>query len=122
MVPRRSPKGERKDLYRRIEKLDRELPIDDRPLLSDQLIQPLFVRRPSPLLVDVDSVSRARRLSIDAHAEPSGCPSERIQLMQEYVQKSMRTTFPRRSTASSGGELSHPVALPREWSSLSMGT
>jgi hypothetical protein len=32
------------------------------------------------------------------------------QLMQVYVQKSMRTTFPARYSASSGGELSQSVA------------
>ena len=36
--------------------------------------------------------------------------SVRSQLMQVYVQKSTRTTLPRRSAAMSGGELSHPVA------------
>src|SRR6266849_2025709 len=33
----------------------------------------------------------------------------------------MRTTFPRRSAAESGGELSHAVAPPREGISPSMG-
>src|SRR5881275_224318 len=33
----------------------------------------------------------------------------------------MSTTFPRRPAAESGGELSHPVAPPREGNSPSMG-
>src|SRR5882724_3354797 len=40
--------------------------------------------------------------------------------MQVYVQKSMRTTFPRSPGAVNGGELSHSVALPSEDSSPSM--
>src|SRR5919204_127703 len=39
--------------------------------------------------------------------------------MQEYVQKSMRTTFPRRSAAANGRELSHAVAAPSERNSSS---
>src|SRR5918998_6315162 len=34
----------------------------------------------------------------------------------------MRTTFPRRSAAVKGGELSHPVAPPREGNSPSTGS
>src|SRR5918994_3668593 len=41
--------------------------------------------------------------------------------MQVEVQKSMRTTFPRRPAAVNGCELSHSVALPREGNSPSMG-
>jgi hypothetical protein len=37
----------------------------------------------------------------------------RSQLMQVYVQKSTSTTFPRRSSAVSGGELSQPVAASK---------
>src|SRR5260221_837358 len=39
--------------------------------------------------------------------------------MQVYVQKATRTTFPRRPSAVSGGELSHPVApsQPGRWPS-----
>src|SRR6266850_1444846 len=40
--------------------------------------------------------------------------------MHVYVQKSMRTTFPRSPAAVNGGELSHSVALPSEDSSPSM--
>src|SRR5207253_5442517 len=40
--------------------------------------------------------------------------------MQVYVQKSMRTTFPRNPAAVNDGELSHSVALPSEDSSPSM--
>src|SRR6478672_13366890 len=41
--------------------------------------------------------------------------------MQVYVQKSIRTTFPRRSAVASGRELSHPVAPSSEANSPSMG-
>ena len=57
-----SAEGERKSLHARIEKLDLELSIGDGLRLSDQLIQPLFGHRAVALLVDVDAVSRARRL------------------------------------------------------------
>ena len=40
--------------------------------LSDQLVQTLFGHRAVALLVDVDAVSRARRLSIDQHAKSHG--------------------------------------------------
>src|SRR6266508_3383262 len=42
--------------------------------------------------------------------------------MQVEVQKSTRTTFPRRPATVSGGELSHPVAPPKEGSSPSTGS
>src|SRR2546422_5764034 len=41
--------------------------------------------------------------------------------MQVYVQKSMRTTFPRRPSAVNGCELSHSVAPPRDGISPSTG-
>src|SRR5882762_11140513 len=41
--------------------------------------------------------------------------------MQVYVQKSMRTTFPRSPAALNGAELSHLVARPRESNSPSLG-
>src|ERR671916_1998133 len=53
------------------------------------------------------------------HARTWG--SERSQLMQVYVQKSIRTTFPRNPAAVRGGELSHPFAPAREGNSLSTG-
>ena len=47
--------------------------------------------------------------------------SVRSQLMQVYVQKSTRTTFPWRSAIESGCELSHPVAPSNDANSPSMG-
>src|SRR5947207_9373084 len=67
-----SAEGERKRLHARIEKLDLELAIGNVPRLPDQLIQPLFSSRAVALLVNVNAVSRARRLSIDEHAESHG--------------------------------------------------
>src|SRR5258706_14026187 len=66
---RGSAERERKRLHARIEKLDLELSISNGLRLSDQLIQPLFGHRAVALLVNVNSVSSARRLSIDAHAK-----------------------------------------------------
>src|SRR6267143_2346203 len=59
--------------------------------------------------------------SLYLSAHPRTWGSERSQLMQVYVQKSTRTTFPRRSALVSGCELSHPVAPPREGNSPSTG-
>jgi hypothetical protein len=42
--------------------------------------------------------------------------SVRRQLIQEYVQKSTRTTFPRRDAGVSAGELIHSVAPDRSGS------
>jgi hypothetical protein len=49
--------------------LDLELPVSDGLGLPDQLIHPRFGYRALALVVDVDSVRDARRLSIDQHAE-----------------------------------------------------
>src|SRR5829696_3943033 len=56
-------------LHPRIEKLDLKLPINDGLGLSDQLIRPLFCNPAFALLVNIDSVSTIRRLSIDEHAK-----------------------------------------------------
>src|SRR5712675_1443653 len=64
-----SAKRERKNLHARIEKLDLELAIGDGFRLSDQLVQTLFGHRALALFVNVNSVSRAWRLSIDQHAK-----------------------------------------------------
>src|ERR1700674_5869382 len=69
---RGSTEGERKRLHARIEKLDLELAISDGPRLPDQLIQPLVAHRAAALLVNVNSMSRARRLSIEEHAKAHG--------------------------------------------------
>ncbi len=69
---RGSAERERKSLHARIEKLDLELSISDGLRLSDQLIQPLFANRAVASLVNVDSVSSARRLSIEEHAKSRG--------------------------------------------------
>src|SRR5205814_5700200 len=67
-----SAERERKSLHARIEELDLELSVGDGVRLSDQLIQPLLGNGTVALVVDVDSVSSARRLSIDEHAESNG--------------------------------------------------
>jgi hypothetical protein len=72
---RGSAERERKSLHARIEKLDLELSISDGLRLSDQLIQPLFGNRAVALGVNVNSVSSARRLSIDEHAKSHGSSS-----------------------------------------------
>ena len=74
---RESAERERKSLHARIEKLDLELSISDGLRLPDQLIQPLFGHRAVALFVDVDAVSSARRLSIDADAKAHGSSSRR---------------------------------------------
>ncbi|HZY59755.1 MAG TPA: hypothetical protein VFE56_08335 [Candidatus Binataceae bacterium] len=63
---------ERKDLHARTEKLDLELAICDGFGLSNQLIQTLFGHCAVALFVNVNAVSRAWRLSIDAHAKSHG--------------------------------------------------
>src|ERR687885_2529487 len=70
-----SAKRERKSLHARREKLDLELSISDGLRLSDQLIQTLFGNRAVALFVDVDSVSSARRPSIDEHPKSHGSSS-----------------------------------------------
>src|SRR5258708_11803625 len=69
---RGSAERERESLHARIEKLDVELAISNGLRLSDQLIQPLFGNRAVTLVVNVNSVSSARRLSIDEHAKAHG--------------------------------------------------
>src|ERR671913_2575993 len=59
-------------LHPRIEKLDLEESISDGLLLSDQLVEALFANRAVAPLVDVGSVSGARRLSIDEYAKRHG--------------------------------------------------
>src|SRR5438552_4787949 len=71
---RESPERERKGLHARIEKLDLELTISDGLRLPDQLIHPLLGDRAVALVVDVDSVSSARRFPIDEHAKAHGSP------------------------------------------------
>src|SRR3977135_353836 len=70
----RSAERERKNLHARTEKLDLELAIGDGLRLSDQLVQPLFGNCALALLVNVNSMSCARRPSIDQHAKSHGGP------------------------------------------------
>src|SRR6478609_2571417 len=65
----RSAERESKSLRARIEKLDFELSIGDRRRLSDQLIQPLLGHRADALFVDVESMRRSWRLSVDRNAK-----------------------------------------------------
>src|SRR2546423_315379 len=70
-----STERERECLHTRIEKLDLELSSNDGFGLPDQLIQPLLAHGAVTLSVDVESVRRAWRLTIDAHSESRGCSS-----------------------------------------------
>src|SRR5215216_424125 len=74
---RRGGSAEREDksFHAWVEELDLELSISDGLRLSDQLIQPLFANRAVSLLVNVDSMSSARRLPIDEHAKSHGSSS-----------------------------------------------
>src|SRR5688572_12397909 len=72
MVTYGSAERESKNLHARTEKLDLELALGDGIGLSDQLIQPLFGDCAVALLVNVYSVSHARRLSVDQHAKSHG--------------------------------------------------
>src|SRR4051794_32265259 len=71
---RGSAERECKSFRPRIEKLDLELPIGNRPGLPDQQIEPLLGDRSHALLVDIDPASPTRRLAIDQHAKPHGRP------------------------------------------------
>src|SRR5690349_831503 len=62
-------KRERIGLDAWIEKLDLEQSISDRLRLSDQLVQPLFIHSAVALVVNVDAMRCARRLSINAQAK-----------------------------------------------------
>ena len=70
-----SAERERKGLHARIEKLDLELSIDDRIRLSYQLVQPRFGYGAVTLILDINSVGGARRLSVDEHTKSHGFPS-----------------------------------------------
>jgi hypothetical protein len=70
-----SAERERERFDARVEELDLELSIRDGPGLTDQLIQPLFSGRSVAVGVDVDAVSGARRLAVDAHPKADGRPS-----------------------------------------------
>src|SRR5262245_61397618 len=74
---RESAECERKSLHTRIEKLNLELPVSDGLRLSDQLIQPLFGNLAGALIVNVNSVSGARRLSVNERAKSHGTASRR---------------------------------------------
>ena len=60
---------ERKRFNARAEKLDLEVSIDDWLGLTYQLVQTLFGNGAVALLIDVYSMGRAGRLSIDPHAK-----------------------------------------------------
>ena len=76
---RTSPSGqsaerERKRFNARAEKLDLEVSIDDWLGLTNQLVQALFGNDAVALLIDVYSMGRAGRLSIDPYAKLTDCP------------------------------------------------
>jgi hypothetical protein len=64
-----SAEREIKRLDTRIQKLDLELPIHDRLLLSDELIHALPGGRSVALLVNIKAVRPARRPSVDGHTK-----------------------------------------------------
>jgi hypothetical protein len=67
-----SAEGERERFHIGIEELDLEPSIGDRSGLSNQLIQALLGDRAVALVVDVSSMARARRPSIDQHSKRNG--------------------------------------------------
>ena len=64
-----STKRERTRLDPGVEELNLERSIGDGSRLSDQLIQPLFDDAAVAALVNVEAVSRARRLPVDRHVK-----------------------------------------------------
>ena len=64
-----SAECEAKSLHARIKKLDFKLTIGNWTGLPDQLVQTLFGHRADALFVNVKSVRRAWRLSIDQHTK-----------------------------------------------------
>src|SRR5579884_227163 len=72
LCSRGSAERERESLHACIEKLDLELAIRNMPRLADQLIEPRVGQRAVALLVNVNSMSRPRRLSIEEHAKSHG--------------------------------------------------
>src|SRR4051812_29348744 len=68
-----SAECERESLDARPQELDLELAFPDGSRLPDDLVEALFGHRTVALLVDVVSVRRAWRLSVDPHAECYGC-------------------------------------------------
>src|SRR5262245_21365725 len=67
-----STERERERLHASIEKLDLELPIDDRLRLTDELIQTWFDHRADAAFVDCQTVSWTGRLPVNRHAETNG--------------------------------------------------
>src|SRR5438105_4363391 len=72
-----SAERERERFDAGVEKLDLELAVADGAGLPDQLIEPLFSGCSVAIGVDVSSMSGARRLAVDEHAEADGLPSIR---------------------------------------------
>src|SRR5207249_10481138 len=66
------PEGERVGLYTGVEEHDLVRTVGDGARLTNQLIEPLVVDRAVALVVDVESASSARRLSVDEGAKPDG--------------------------------------------------
>ena len=64
--------GKVKSLHSRVEELDGEIPVDDRPWLADQLVHSLFTALTIALFVNVDPVSGAGSVSIDEYPKPNG--------------------------------------------------
>src|SRR5271155_4622570 len=64
-----STEGERVSLHPRVEKLDGESAIDDRPGLADELIKPVVGHNTLALGVNVGPTALSGRGAVDRHAE-----------------------------------------------------
>src|ERR1700758_231865 len=72
-----SAERECESLRARTEKLDLEFPIRDRPLLADELVEPLLGHGAITRSVDIGAMRRAGRLPVDQHTEFDGCSRRR---------------------------------------------
>jgi hypothetical protein len=68
----RSAERKRERFHARIEELDLEHSVDDRPRLSNQLIQALFGRNATALFVDIATMSVSGRPAIEQDTESHG--------------------------------------------------
>src|SRR5215510_3818355 len=73
MSPARSAERKGESFHTRGEKLDFELSVGGGIGLPDELIKPLFGHGAVAMLVNVNAVGPARRLSIDQHTKLDGC-------------------------------------------------
>src|SRR5687768_5541172 len=69
--------GEGEGPYAGVAEGDLERAVGDGAALADELVQPRLGDRAGAVVVDVVPVVRARRLSVEAHAEPHRVPTRR---------------------------------------------